>query len=345
MESKVSLLTPVYNGEKYLRSWAKYVVNQSYNNIQIIVINDGSTDNTSELLHNELKSQIEHRGYEYIVIDQPNQGAAGAVNNALKMVDGKYIMLFDCDDILMKDAIKIKAHFLDLNEEYAMVRNNGYYVKEKNLQQNSYLFVKNKKEKRNEYIFEDILYGRTNNWTSTYMIRTEKLWECLNGKDIYVSPWGQNMQFMLPVSFKYKTAFIDKPLMRYVDYGTGISRAKTYEHDVQMFNGYEENRIEIIKRISMPQKMLEQYITEVHKMYLHILLSTASVYRKKDDAEELYQQIKEQKDITVYDRLNILSCKVEVIQKVIKYINYTLRMMKCLYYKAEGKVKRHDKLY
>lgn len=345
MESKVSLLTPVYNGEKYLKSWAKYVVNQSYNNIQIIVINDGSTDNTSELLHNELKSQIEHRGYEYIVIDQPNQGAAGAVNNALKMVDGKYIMLFDCDDILMKDAIKIKAHFLDSNEEYAMVRNNGYYVKEKNLQQNSYLFVKKKKEKKNEHIFEDILFGRTNNWTSTYMIRTEKLWECLKGKDIYVSPWGQNMQFMLPVSYKYKTAFIDIPLMRYVDYGTGISRVKTYEREVQMFNGYEQNRIEIIKRIDMPQEKLELYIREIHKMYLHILLEVASHYRSSNDVKNLYEQIREENDIMIQDRINLMSSKIQIISKLIAVERKFFKMLKCLYYKIQGKVMRHDGLY
>lgn len=93
MNPKVSVIIPVYNGEKYLRECLDSALKQSLKSIEIIVVDDGSTDSTRNIL----------RYYEAIderlkPIYQANQGPATARNNALKQAKGEYIVFLDSDD-------------------------------------------------------------------------------------------------------------------------------------------------------------------------------------------------------------------------------------------------------
>lgn len=252
-KNKVTLMTPCYNGEKFLSRWARCILNQDYGNIEIIFVNDGSTDRSEEIVFRFRENFIK-KGYGFIYLKKENGGAASAIDFGLKHVTGDYLMLYDVDDIIMRNAVSEKARYLDEHPDYGMVRNNGYYVKNKNLGQNSYLFITKRKEKKNEYIFDDIVFGRTNNWTASFMVRCKALWKCLGGRSIYVSPWGQNMQLMLPVAYFYKTGFIDIPLMRYVEHGNSVSRPGGFEKESALLDGYKENRIEIIRGIYMKEE-------------------------------------------------------------------------------------------
>ncbi|MED4787512.1 glycosyltransferase family 2 protein [Bacillus atrophaeus] len=93
MNPKVSVIIPVYNGEKYLRECLDSALNQTLKNIEVLVVDDGSTDSTRNIL----------RYYEAIderlkPIYQANQGPATARNNALKQAKGEYVVFLDSDD-------------------------------------------------------------------------------------------------------------------------------------------------------------------------------------------------------------------------------------------------------
>ena len=90
---KISIIVPVYNTSPYLEKCLDSLVNQTYKNIEIICVNDGSTDNSAEILHrySEIYSNV-------IAIDQENQGVSAARNNALDKADGDYLMFVDSDD-------------------------------------------------------------------------------------------------------------------------------------------------------------------------------------------------------------------------------------------------------
>ncbi len=98
--AKVSIIVPVYNTEKYLEEAVESLLNQKYKDIEIILINDGSTDKSLDVCK-ELKN-IDKR---IILIDQDNQGVSIARNKGIESATGKYIMFFDSDDILNKNAI------------------------------------------------------------------------------------------------------------------------------------------------------------------------------------------------------------------------------------------------
>ena len=99
---KVSVIIPVYNTEKYLRQCLDSVVNQTLKDIEIICVNDGSTDNSLEILlkYAEKDSRI-------VVVNQKNQGLSRTRNNALKIARGKYVSFLDSDDWLTGNALEL----------------------------------------------------------------------------------------------------------------------------------------------------------------------------------------------------------------------------------------------
>jgi len=93
MKPLVSIIIPVYNVQDYLVRCLDSVVNQTYNNIEILIINDGSTDNSKEIIqdYKEKYSNI-------IFYDQTNAGQASARNKGIKECSGEYILFVDSDD-------------------------------------------------------------------------------------------------------------------------------------------------------------------------------------------------------------------------------------------------------
>lgn len=95
----VSICIPAYNAEAHIAATLNSVYGQSYQNIEIIVVNDGSTDATLEILQNNQKSNLR-------IINQKNRGQCSAANEAFKASKGKYIKFFDADDILSENFIE-----------------------------------------------------------------------------------------------------------------------------------------------------------------------------------------------------------------------------------------------
>ena len=95
---KVSVIIPVYNAEKYLRQCLDSVVNQTYKNLEIICVNDGSTDNSSEIL-----KEYASKDDRIILINQNNQGNGCARNVGLSRVSGEYISFIDSDDFILQN--------------------------------------------------------------------------------------------------------------------------------------------------------------------------------------------------------------------------------------------------
>ena len=100
-EIKVSIIMPVYNVEKYLDRAIQSAINQTYKNIEIIIVNDGSTDNSEQII-----SDYTEKDKRIIYIKQKNTGLSEARNSALKIATGEYVFFFDSDDFIEEDAIE-----------------------------------------------------------------------------------------------------------------------------------------------------------------------------------------------------------------------------------------------
>lgn len=100
-EGLVSIITPVYNGEKYISETIESVIKQTYLDWEMIVVDDGSKDGSAAIVRRyaEKESRI-------TLLQQPNGGSASARNNGIRYANGQYIALLDSDDLWDPDFLK-----------------------------------------------------------------------------------------------------------------------------------------------------------------------------------------------------------------------------------------------
>lgn len=146
MNNLVSIIIPVYNTEDYLEKCLNSIINQDYKNIEIIIINDGSTDNSASIIEN-----FDYKNKRHIIINEDNQGLSYARNVGLDVSNGRYVCFVDSDDYVKNDfiskmyyaiekykvpivccgkwRIKEQVKILDKNEIlYYYLRKNKYYI-------------------------------------------------------------------------------------------------------------------------------------------------------------------------------------------------------------------------
>lgn len=131
-KSKISIIVPVYNVEKYLSRCIESLINQIYQNIEIICINDGSTDNSLQILEN-----YTNKDNRIKVINQQNQGVSVARNIGLDNATGDYILFVDADDWLEISACETLTKQIEADLDiifFAYKRNEKTIVKNYNFQ-------------------------------------------------------------------------------------------------------------------------------------------------------------------------------------------------------------------
>lgn len=110
MEKKLSVIVPVYNKEKFLSKCIESILNQTYKNIELILVNDGSADSSLSICNDYAK-----KDGRIIVVDKPNGGAASARNKGIEIATGDYIGFCDADDYLDFDMYKTLIEVMELN--------------------------------------------------------------------------------------------------------------------------------------------------------------------------------------------------------------------------------------
>lgn len=111
----------VYNGEKYLREAIESILNQTFNNFEFIIIDDGSSDESAAIINSYNDTRIR-------LIQQENKGLASALNVGLKIARGKYIARMDADDISLSERFEKQFNFLEDHPECVAVGSNAKIV-------------------------------------------------------------------------------------------------------------------------------------------------------------------------------------------------------------------------
>jgi len=118
---KISVIMSVYNGEKYLREAINSILNQTFKNFEFIIVNDGSTDSSLDIIKSYNDARI-------VVIDQKNTGQGIGRNIAIKHSNGEYIAILDADDISMPDRLQLQYDFLEKHPECVAVGSNAEII-------------------------------------------------------------------------------------------------------------------------------------------------------------------------------------------------------------------------
>lgn len=123
----VSVLIPAYNHENYIQETIESIINQTYPNIELIILDDGSKDKTWEKI-TELKPKCENRFVKIHFETKQNEGTCITLNKLLKLSSGEFVYIIASDDLTKPQAIEKEVEFLQNNSDYALAVGDNEYV-------------------------------------------------------------------------------------------------------------------------------------------------------------------------------------------------------------------------
>lgn len=115
----VSVIIPAYNHENYVQDTIKSIIEQTYQNVELIVIDDGSRDLTWQKIQ-ELKIECEKRFVRVHFETKENEGTCKTLNRLFSLVQGEYVYLLASDDVAKPDAIQVLSEFLKTHDDYGL---------------------------------------------------------------------------------------------------------------------------------------------------------------------------------------------------------------------------------
>lgn len=294
LEPRVSILMACYNGERFIDRSFTSILAQTWPNIELVFVDDGSTDN-SLIKAQSYTNIFSQRNYSLQIIHQDNQGFCAAAANAAKKATGKYLQLLDVDDIIMPDSCRLQAEFLEMNPHCNVVRTNGYIVPQDNLDLLTTPIEKHP-ERIKSNIFIDLIKGETNNWAGAYMVRAEVHRRFYDTHAFPISRYGQNLQFLLPQLVDSSAGFIDKPLFKYVRYSGSHSNQPSYEKQMENLQGYWDIRRKMLGILAITNDKISN-ICEIS--YYRRAISIAVEFNRDAEYNSCYTELKKRKGISL----------------------------------------------
>lgn len=229
----LSVIIPTYNCSKYIIESLDSIILQSFQDLEIIIIDDGSTDNTRNIIEEYTNFNTKKIKYRFT----NNAGVSAARNKGLKEAKGDYITFLDSDDTLLKESLNKRLALLNNHPEVSLVfsdynlRNNRDYTIESVLAKRKFLdFFKNNIsiKKGNEIIFNDNFYYNYLEftplpiWTGTVMIKRSVLEEIgLFREDLKIC---EDADYWLRIIKKLKVGFINETLSCYNHYQSNLTK-------------------------------------------------------------------------------------------------------------------------
>ncbi len=243
-EGKVSVVTPVYNGEFHLARMLDSILNQTYDYIDMILVDDGSTDGTVDVAES-YGDKFADRGYGYRIIRAEHRCASGAINQGLPYVAGEYLIWPDSDDVLEPESVKTRVEFLKAHPQYQCVRSLSYYINAETGELSERADEKTG-DLAKEELFWDILESKTFVCCGCYMLRSEKFFEIYPSRHIPEYSVGQNFQMLLPFMYRYPCPTIPEKLYGvFMREGSHSRRQLTEAEELKKYRDYENLADEI----------------------------------------------------------------------------------------------------
>lgn len=186
MNKLISVIIPIYNSEKYMDKCIKSIINQTYNNLEIILVNDGSKDNSLKKCKEYEK--IDKRIH---VINKENGGASSARNKGLDVCKGDYISFIDSDDWLDSDAYELFSKYFEKNYDIIFFNSTNEYENGKSIRNhgmNSVLEMNSEKALINLNSYMGITLGPSDKLFKRELFSNIRFPEGVICEDYYIMP-------------------------------------------------------------------------------------------------------------------------------------------------------------
>jgi len=268
-----SVITPLYNKENYIEATIKSVLNQTFDDFEIVIVDDGSTDSSLKIL-----SQIKNSKINILV--QENQGPSVARNKAIENAKGKYIAPLDADDIWHEDHLAELKNLIDSFPKAGVFCNNYKVKLNKNLIRNAHfnfdfgidhLIIPD--------FFDANIYNYIASSSSTAFLKSSFIE--LGGYNTSLRT-GQDLDLWIRFALKYEIAFNPKATMIYNNYDEfSLSKSDLNETRYNFISFYKQ---EEKKHASL-------------KKYLDVNRFALVLRCKMNNEKELYKKVKTEIDL------------------------------------------------
>ena len=298
----LSILVPAYNVENYIEECIDSLLDLD-TNYEIIIINDGSTDNTKQILK-------KYKKIKYIkIINQENMGIAHTRNNLLKNATGKYIFFIDSDDYINKE--KFNELLKKVNNQdlilfnYNIFNNNNKKVK-KNIFNENFINIK-----KNKDLFFKLISKRNDLYLWTFLIKRE----LITKSNINFLPYlFEDLQFLINVIYYSKTIeFINLDIVNYrINRENQVTKVHSYEnisHRIIM----SDLTIKQVKKYNLSNKLKILLFKRIANIYYSAI---PLINDKTKEEQELLKDL-----IDNYNYILKYSSKKTLILKILMKIN------------------------
>lgn len=282
----VSLIIPCYNGADTIARALRGVIQQTYRPIQLILVNDGSTDRSDAVIR-EMEEDIRAAGISFDYVVQENLGLGGAINTGLKYVTGEYLAWADADDELLPESVELRVTFLENHPEFGSVTSDAYYAEDCDWDNPLGRVAYNPEVNSRPNQFLPMLLGQSIFCAGCHLVRTEVFKSANGGMEINPFRYGQNLQLLLPVYYASKHSFMNQPLYKYRVNASNMT-AEMQQMSLRAYyrrrKGYIANACSTLRRIQgMPDKERRQYECMFRKLIYEGNLDAAISHNMKID--------------------------------------------------------------
>jgi glycosyltransferase involved in cell wall biosynthesis len=208
----VSVIIPTYNRVQYICEAIDSVLAQTYNNTEVIVVDDGSTDNTRDIIQ-QYDSKVKY-------IFQNNAGPSAARNNGIKQSSGELIAFLDSDDIWLAEKLELQIELMRQSQYIGLV-SCGIYIIDASGKIISDPVIKGNYKNRKSFVKELMVHNIIGGGSAILIKK-----ECLNriglfNEDLWV---GEDWNMWLRIAKNYEVKFVEKPLVKYRIHGNNLHK-------------------------------------------------------------------------------------------------------------------------
>jgi glycosyltransferase involved in cell wall biosynthesis len=221
----VSIIVPTYNRATLILETLESIRKQTYPSVEIVVVDDGSTDGTSSVVRNWFE-QYNVRNCIYCAMEQ-NAGKSAAVNYAFEIIHGDYVMILDSDDVLLENGIELEVRFLESNPNVGMVSANAWVIDGQDKKRILLSVLSGEGDIPDlQARFGDLLLNANMLISSTVLLRHKVIHRIggLNWRLRYIHDW----EYWIRVSRMYKISYLNQPVLYYRRDSVGASSAKRF---------------------------------------------------------------------------------------------------------------------
>ncbi len=205
----VTIVVPCYNHAKYIEETIKSIVNQTYKNIELIVIDDGSKDNSVQVIKSLVKV------YDFTFIARENRGLSKTLNEGINLAKGKYFSACASDDKLVLNKIELQVAFMEQNSNCGMCYAKTIFFDDEGNEQKENISKPKSGWIFNELLAENFIPAVTQFIRKDVLLKVGKFDETLKIED-----WDM----WLRIAKEYKIGYVDKYLAYYRRHDDNVSK-------------------------------------------------------------------------------------------------------------------------